>query len=201
MNNKINKTGLLLVFIGLIINLVFGFGAILSLVGLFMTAGQSDNLRRSRNYFIGTMCVAIGTFIFMIVGVPVLFTGVFTSGSAGAVSGAVIGVIVFSIIIAVCSIIFNYYSYKYLLYGCMETVPVGSDEYNSMSSCYRNYKRSLLITYIGLILASLLSVIPVLNVILLIVVIVGAIYMFVCNIWIIVSVFKAYRALDNAQVR
>lgn len=186
-------TGLLLVFIGLIIGLFTGFGFILTLIGLFMLSGQNENFKKSRNFFIGTLIASIAGFFVLIGmgGVTAVSTGMYARG--GAIAG-IVGMAIATIIMLIVLFIFNVKSYKYLMNGCQD-IAVENTDMELADKCtraYDMYKKSLIASTVLGCLSMALVWVPILNILLMIATICVGIWYFVAQIFIIVRVWNTY---------
>ena len=188
---KKDLTGLLLVFIGLIISLFIGFGFILTLIGLFMLAGKNENFRKSRNMFIGTLITSIASFFVL---AAMGGVGVLLAASSGTAIAGLVGFIIAIVIILIALYFFNIKSYYHLLAGC-EDLALEAKEAELAHNCrkaYTMYKNSLLATTILGILTAIFMWVPVLNILLMIAAICVGIWYFVAQIFVIVRVWQTY---------
>lgn len=181
------KTGLLLTFIGLIIGLFTGFGFILTLVGLFML--NSENFKKSRNSFIGTLAVSIAGF-FVLIGM----SGVAMLALTMRSPAGVVGFIIVTIAIIIALYFFNLRSYQYLMRGCRDIAVEHQDMTlaDNTDTAFRHYKNSLLASTILGTLATLFVWVPVLNILLMIATICVGVWYFVAQIFIIIRVYQTY---------
>ena len=183
-----NKTGLLLVDIGLIISLFTGFGFILTLIGLAMLSSENEPYKKSRNYAIGTLVISIIASILIIPFFAAMsFSGVF-------IIEGIIGFMIAFIILIILLFFFNMNTFKYFLKGCSETaIKIEDSELAEKceSTCNLYIKALIGACVIGIIFF-IFCWVPVLNIILFVISIGFFIWYFVMQILIIIRGWQLY---------
>lgn len=191
-------TGLLLLFIGLIIGLFTGYGLIVALIGLFMLAGDNSNFRRARNFFIASVIVTIG---------GSLLVGAAAGTFAIAVRNGLIGPILmgfFAFVIAVIGFVIallfiDYNAYGSLLRGCRDVAESKSD-FALAERCdktYYGYKNSLIASAVLVCACVFFCWVPVLNIVLLVITMCVGAWYFVEKILVIIRVWQTYSLKNN----
>lgn len=216
--SNLNWTGLLLIFIGNIIDLFIGFGFILSLIGMIMLSTGSEIFRKARNEFIKSLITSIaGAIVLLALGMPLLTVYVMRSATslhdiriAAAGVSAIIWFIILVAAINIAAYIFNSKSYRYLMEGCRGIAIANSDTILSEKcvKAYRHYKIALLLVTILTIafsiallgIASLNIGLFILGMIIWFAMIGTQIYLLVAKILIIINVWKTYKYKDVATL-
>ena len=191
-----NLSGLLLIFIGLIISMFVGFGFILTLIGACMVSGVNEDFKKSRNSFIGSLVVSIVS-VFIAAGLSWIFVVIFSAANAPSV-GAWIGFVIALVAIIIALYFFNLRAFRHLMYGCSD-VATRENDTELAEACertYSHYGRSILLATIAAVALCCLFWVPVLNVFLFVFVIGAGIYYIVAQIMIIVRVWQTYNRFN-----
>ena len=191
-------TGLLLLFIGLIIGLFTGYGLIVALIGLFMLAGDNSNFRRARNFFIASVIVTIG---------GSLLVGAAAGTFAIAVRNGLIGPILmgfFAFVIAFIAFVIalffiDYNAYGSILGGCRDVAESRADFAleEKCTTTYYGYRNSLIAVTVLTCACLFFCWVPVLNIVLFVITACVAAWYFVEKILVIIRVWQTYSLKNN----